>query len=94
MPVATCGGVSLVLYGMISAVGIRNIVENNVDFKETRNVIITALILVLSIGIAYSGEGCISFTIGSVTISLTGLAVGVLVGIILNAVLPEKQQQH
>ena len=94
MPVATCGGVSLVLYGMISAVGIRNIVENNVDFKETRNVIITALILVLSIGIAYSGAGCISFTIGSVTISLTGLAVGVLVGIILNAVLPEKQQQH
>ena len=88
MPVATCGGVSLVLYGMISAVGVRNIVENNIDFKQSRNVIIAALILVLSIGIAYSASGAISFTIGSITISLTGLAVGVLAGIILNAVLP------
>lgn len=90
MPVATCGGVSLVLYGMISAVGVRNIVENEIDFKQTRNVIIAALILVLSIGIAYSSAGSLSFTIGSVTISLTGLAVGVLAGIILNAILPGK----
>lgn len=87
MPVATCGGVSLVLYGMISAVGVRNIVENNIDFKDNRNVIIAALILVLSIGIAYSGQGAIVFTIGSITISLTGLAVGVITGIILNAIL-------
>lgn len=94
IPVATCGGVSLVLYGMISAVGIRNIAENNVDFKDTRNVIITALILVLSIGIAYSSAGCISISIGSITISLTGLAIGVLAGIILNAILPDKQKQN
>jgi len=94
MPVATCGGVSLVLYGMISAVGVRNIVENKVDFKDNRNVLIAALILVFSIGISYSGAGAISFTIGNVTISLTGLAVGVIVGIILNAVLrPADDQQ-
>lgn len=90
MPVATSGGVSLVLYGMISAVGVRNVVENKIDFTQTRNVIIAALILVLSIGIAYSSAGALAITIGSVTISLTGLAAGVLVGIILNAILPGK----
>lgn len=90
MPTATVGGISLILYGMISAVGVRNIVENKVDFTKSRNVIIAALILVLSIGINYSTLGSISFTIGKITISLSGLAVGALVGIILNAILPEK----
>ena len=90
MPAATVGGVSLVLYGMISAVGVRNIVETKVDFGKTRNVLIAALILVLSIGIAYSAGGAIAFHIGSVTISRSGLAVGALVGIFMNAVLPGK----
>lgn len=89
MPAATCGGISIVLYGMISAVGVRNVVENQVDFKESRNVIIAALILVLSIGIKYSAAGAINIQIGEVTIGLSGLAVGALVGIILNAVLPD-----
>ena len=88
MPAATMGGVSLVLYGMISAVGVRNIVETKVDFTENRNVLVAALILVLSIGINYSSLGAVSFTIAGITISLSGLAVGSLVGIILNAVLP------
>ena len=92
MPVATIGGVSLVLYGMISAVGVRNVVENQVDFTKSRNVIIAALILVLSIGISY-GPGAIAFPIGNVTISLSGLAVAALVGIILNAVLPGKDYE-
>ena len=90
MPTATVGGISLVLYGMISAVGVRNVVENKVDFSKTRNVLIAALILVLSIGINYSAAGSITFSIGKVTISLSGLAVGALVGIILNAILPGK----
>ncbi len=90
MPAATVGGISLILYGMISAVGVRNVVENQVDFTKTRNVIIAALILVLAIGINYSAAGAISFTIGSITISLSGLAVGALVGIIMNAILPGK----
>ncbi len=89
MPAATVGGISLVLYGMISAVGVRNIVENQVDFTKSRNVLIAALILVLAIGINY-GPGAIAFSIGKVTISLSGLAVGALAGIILNAVLPGK----
>ncbi len=90
MPVATCGGVSLVLYGMISAVGVRNIVETKVDFAKSRNVIIAALILVLSIGINYSAAGSVGFKLGELTISFSGLAVGALVGIILNAILPGK----
>lgn len=93
MPTATVGGISLILYGMISAVGVRNVVENQVDFTKSRNVIIAALILVLSIGINYSAAGAISFTIGSITISLSGLAVGALTGILLNAILPEKDYE-
>ena len=84
MPTATIGGVSLVLYGMISAVGVRNVVENKVDFTNTRKVIIAALILVLAIGITYSG----SIQIG--VVSLSGLAVASIVGILLNAILPGK----
>lgn len=90
MPTATVGGISLILYGMISAVGVRNVVENQVDFTKSRNVIIAALILVLSIGINYSAAGAIAFQIGQITISLSGLAVGALTGIILNAILPGK----
>ncbi len=90
MPAATMGGVSLVLYGMISAVGVRNIVESKCDFAKSRNVLIAALILVLSIGINYSDAGAIIFSVGEVTISLSGLAIGSLIGIILNAILPGK----
>ena len=98
MPAATIGGVSLILYGMISAVGVRNIVENQVDFTKSRNVIIAALIIALALGINFSSalgcdtvagvSGAIAFTVAGVKISLSGLAVASLVGIILNAVLP------
>ncbi len=93
MPAATIGGVSMVLYGMISAVGVRNVVENQVDFTKSRNVIIAALILVLSIGIKYSAAGAVNIAIGSITISLSGLAVAAIVGIVLNAVLPGKDYE-
>ena len=92
MPAATIGGVSLVLYGMISAVGVRNLVENQVDLTVSRNLLIAALILVLAIGINY-GPGSISFSIGKSTIALSGLAVAALVGIILNAILPGKDYE-
>ena len=85
MPTATIDGVSLILYGMISAVGVRNVVENQVNFSNSRNVIVAALILVLAIGINYS-VGSISIGI----VSLSGLAVASIVGIIVNAILPGK----
>lgn len=90
MPASVIGGVSLILYGMISAVGVRNLIENRVDFLKSRNILIAALILGLSIGIAYSTVGAIIIPAGAITISLSGLAVGSLVGIILNVILPYK----
>ena len=94
MPGATMGGVSLVLYGMISAVGVRNVVENQVDFTKSRNVLIAAMILCLAIGIKYyDASGAISFNIGVVTISLSGLAVAAIVGIAMNAILPGKDYE-
>jgi len=140
IPTPVVGGISLVLYGMISAVGVRNVVENKIDFSKARNVIIAAIILVLAIGIQYSAATAINIPVGSkveeqtveyievegvqyfadvngnfmvpynvtvpedvqiqkqtnqntvplLTISLSGLAVGSIVGIILNAVLPGK----
>ena len=95
MPTATMGGVSLVLYGMISAVGVRNVVENQVDFTKSRNVLIAALILVLSIGLKYGTGtvGGISFMVGNVNIVLSGLAVAALVGIAMNAILPGKDYE-
>lgn len=86
MPAATIGGVSLILYGMISSVGVRNLVESHVDLSSSRNVFVAALILVLSIGVKY-GAGD-SVAIGS--IHLSGLAIAAIVGIVLNAVLPEQ----
>ena len=91
MPAATMGGVSLVLYGMISAVGVRNVVENQVDFTKSRNVLIAAMIMGLAVGVSYSGS--IVIPIGAVTISLSGLAVAALVGILMNAVLPGKDYE-
>jgi len=91
MPAATMGGVSLVLYGMISAVGVRNVVENQVDFTKSRNVLIAAMILGLAVGISYNGS--IVIPVGSVTISLSGLAVAALVGIAMNAILPGKDYE-
>ncbi len=88
LPTATIGGVSLILYGMIASVGVRNIVENQVDFTKSRNIIIAAIILVLAIGIRFSTAGAIIFDIGTITISLSGLAVASVIGIILNAALP------
>ncbi len=90
IPGATIGGVSFILYGMISAVGVRNLVESQVDLGKSRNMLIAALILVLTLGISFSKSGAIKFSVGSLNISLSGLAVGALMGIVLNAVLPGK----
>ena len=93
IPSCVIGGVSLVLYGMISAVGVRNLVENHVDFQKSRNVLVAAIVLVLSIGIAYSAAGAITFEVSGIVISLSGLAIGSLAGIILNAILPGKDYE-
>ncbi len=87
IPTAVIGGISFVLYGMISAIGVRNVVENKVDFTKSRNLIIAAIILVCALGIGSSG---ITFSIGSVAITLSGLAIASIAGIVLNAIFPDK----
>jgi uracil permease len=84
MPSSIIGGVSFVLYGMISAIGVRNIVENHVDFTKSRNLIIAAVILVSGLGFS---DG-ITFTIGGASVTLTALAIAAIAGIVLNAILP------
>ena len=84
MPHAIIGGVSFVLYGMISAIGVRNVVENHVDFTKSRNLIIAGVILVSGLGFSQG----ITFTIGGTSITLTALAIAAIVGILLNAILP------
>ena len=86
IPTAIVGGVSFVLYGMISAVGVRNVVENKVDLTKSRNLIIAAVIFVSGLG--FSSTGGITFTVGSADITLTGLAIAALAGVLLNAILP------
>jgi uracil permease len=94
MPAATIGGVSIILYGMISAVGVRNIVENHTDFQKSRNVIVAAVILGLALGVNFSANGSISFAIGNMNIALSGIAVASIVGIVLNAILPDKREEY
>ena len=86
IPAAIIGGISLILYGMISAVGVRNIVENKIDFTQSRNLIIAAVILVSALG--FNSTGGITFTIANATITLSGLAIAAILGIALNAILP------
>ena len=82
----TIGGISLILYGMISAVGIRNLIEEKVDFTVPRNVFIATMILSLSVGVKYGAADDIA--VGPIHIS--GLALAAFVGIVLNAIIAEK----
>ncbi|MBQ4045911.1 MAG: uracil-xanthine permease, partial [Lachnospiraceae bacterium] len=84
LPASLIGGVSFILYGMISAIGIRNIVENQVDLTNSRNLIIAAVILVCGLGFS-SG---LTFTVGGTSITLTALAIASIAGVLLNAILP------
>ena len=87
VPNAIIGGVSFILYGMISAIGVRNVVENQVDLTKSRNLIIAAVILVSALG--FNSIGGISIPVTSeITISLSGLAIAAILGILLNALLP------
>jgi uracil permease len=87
IPSAIIGGVSFVLYGMISAIGVRNVVENQVDFTNSRNLIIAAVILVSALGFNSVGGITIPIT-AEIQINLSGLAIAAIVGIVMNAILP------
>jgi uracil permease len=89
MPTAIIGGVSFMLYGMISAIGVRNVVENRVDLTKSRNLIIAGVIFVCGLGFS---DG-LTFTIGGTSITLTALAIAAIAGILLNAILPGNDYQ-
>ena len=89
LPASIIGGVSFMLYGMISAIGVRNVVENKVDFTKSRNLIVAAVILVSGLGF---GDG-ITFTVAGSSITLTSLAIAAILGIALNAILPGKDYE-
>ncbi|MDD2573029.1 MAG: solute carrier family 23 protein [Firmicutes bacterium] len=80
IPTAVVGGISIILFGMIAGIGVRTIVENQVDFKKSRNLIIAAVILVLGLGGA---------TLSFKWITVSGMALGAIAGIILNKILPD-----
>jgi uracil permease len=89
LPKSIIGGVSFVLYGMISAIGVRNVVENKVDFTKSRNLIEAAVILVSGLGFS---DG-LTFTVHGTSITLTSLAIAAILGILLNAILPGKDYE-
>lgn len=91
VPTAIIGGVSLILYGTISAIGVRNLVENQVDLTKSRNLIIAAVILTSALG--FNTIGGITFTVAGTAINLSGLAIASILGIFLNAVLPGKDYE-
>ena len=82
IPSAVLGGIMLLLFGTIASVGINTLIKNKVDIGDTRNLIIVSLILILGIGGA-------EMAFGSITISGIGLAA--LVGVILNLILPRNK---
>ena len=83
MPNCVLGGACIVLYGMISSVGLRTLVENHVDFTKNRNLCIAAVMFVLAIGGA---------VIGGSVFSISGIGLGIIAGILLNLLLPEKKE--
>lgn len=90
MPSAIVGGISFMLYGMISAIGVRNVVENHVDFTHSRNLIIAAVILVSGLGFSNG----LTFVVGGTSITLTSLAIAAIAGIVLNAILPGRDYEY
>jgi len=88
VPAAVIGGISFILYGMIAAVGVRNVVENRVDLTKSRNLIIAAIIFVSGLGI-----DAITFTVGGTDVALTGMAIAAIAGVVLNAILPGNDYQ-
>lgn len=85
IPEAVLGGIMLLLFGTIAAVGINSLVKNRVDLSNTRNLVIASLILTLGIGGA-------ELTCGSITIG--GIGLSALVGVILNLILPDRKSEE
>ena len=81
------GGVEVILFGMIAAVGIRSLAESNLDFTHSRNLTIVGLILVFGLG--FSNLGGININFGTYVLNISGLFIAVVVGVLMNLILPD-----
>ena len=84
IPVAIIGGISIILFGMIASIGARTLVEHQVDFTKSRNLIIAAVIVVLGLGGAV-----LPINLGAISVNIEGMALAAIAGILLNVIFPE-----
>lgn len=88
IPSPVLGGVSLLLYGFIAVNGLKVLIENQVDFRKTKNVIVASTMLVLGLGGA-----AISITSGDLSITISGMSLSAIIGILINLLLPEEKEE-
>lgn len=91
IPTAVLGGVSILLFGMIAAAGLRMLVEHQIDFDQQRNLVIASVILVVGVGGA-TLKFMIPFI--DIRIELGGMALAAIVGVLLNLILPGRVKEH
>lgn len=87
IPTPVLGGVSILLYGFISINGLKILIQNKVDFGNTKNVIVASSMLVLGLGGA-----AISVVTKNINLSISGMSLAAIVGILLNLLIKEKKQ--
>lgn len=88
IPNPVLGGVSLLLYGFIAVNGLKVLIENKIDFSKNKNIIVASTMLVLGLGGA-----AISFVSGDFTLSISGMSLAAIVGILLNLLLPDEKEE-
>ena len=91
IPPAIIGGASFLLYGMIAAVGLRNLVERKVDMSATKNVLIVAVMLVTGLGLRFGPRITFAFGAAEIPVDRLGIAIAVVLGVFLNAILPDEE---
>ena len=89
IPNAVLGGVSLLLYGFISVNGLKVLIQNQVNFNNTKNVIVASAMLVLGLGGA-----TISIVSGDLAVTISGMSLAAIVGLILNLCLPTEKSEE
>ena len=88
IPQPVLGGISVLLYGFICVNGLKILINNQVDFTNTKNVVVAATMLVLGLGGA-----ALSFIYGDLSISISGMSLAAIIGVLLNLLVPEEKHE-
>ena len=88
MPNPVIGGVAILLYGFIAVNGVKILIQEEVDFNNNKNIVIAATMLVLGLGGA-----TLSIAQGDLSISISGMALAAIIGVILNLIIPERKEE-